>query len=129
MEAILWKSCYCVGHCLIDRQHQELVHLVNFMIQKVSEQCPKPVIDAILIKLINYAERHFTDEEEVMRTINYPELEAHQKEHERLVMEVFNFKDAFDKGKVTKFDLLEFLKDWLLDHVINEDLRLKKYFL
>ncbi|WP_408033339.1 hemerythrin domain-containing protein [Thermodesulfatator autotrophicus] len=58
--------------------------------------------------------------------MNYPELEHHRKEHERLIIEVFNFKERFDKGVATKFELLEFLKDWLLNHVLNEDLKLKK---
>ncbi|WP_197460530.1 bacteriohemerythrin, partial [Thermodesulfatator autotrophicus] len=70
VEAVLWKPCYCIGHSKIDRQHQELVNLLNLMIQKVNSSCPKNVIDAILIKMVNYAENHFLDEEKVMQEIN-----------------------------------------------------------
>ncbi len=127
MEYILWKPCYCIGHQKIDGQHKQLVELLNVLIQKVCGACPKSVIDAALIKLINYAENHFRDEEALMESIGYPEFLEHQREHERLVMEVFAFKEKFDRGEVGKFELLEFMRDWLLNHVLDVDLKLKKY--
>ena len=122
---VLWKPCYCIGDELIDRQHQRLVSLLNYLYDRIMEACSKKVIDLVLMELIRYAETHFQDEEELMRRINYPELDKHQKEHERLVTEVFHFKEKFDRGLATKMELLHFLREWLVNHVINEDLKIK----
>ncbi len=124
---VLWKPCYCIGDDKIDHQHKYLVSLLNYLHDRVVEACPKKFIDLILMELVRYAETHFQDEEALMRRINYPELEHHQREHERLLVEVFAFKEKFDRGFASKMELLYFLRDWLINHVIDEDLKIKRY--
>ncbi len=113
-DFVVWLSSYCLGDSKIDRQHQELVKMLNFLHYKICSGCPNKIIDEILIKLINYAENHFRDEEELMKIINYPDLPRHQKEHERLVIEVFEFKRRYEQKQVSKYDLLDFLRNWLI---------------
>ncbi len=127
MEFVVWHSSYCIGEPTIDRQHQELVRLINLLHQKIHGGFCDRIIDEVLIRLINYAENHFRDEEEFMKAKNYPEYEEHRKEHERLVMEVFEFKRRYDKREVSKFDLLLFLRDWLINHILDTDLKLKHW--
>ncbi len=127
MEFISWKSCYCVGHPKIDNQHRRLLALLNLLHEKVQARLSAALIDKALIELINYAEEHFRDEEEVMERINYPHLAEHRAEHERLVLEVFAFKERFDKGLVSAHDFLEFLKGWLVEHILGSDLKIKHY--
>ncbi len=127
MEFISWKTCYCVGDPKIDFQHRRLLTLLNLLHDKVQARRAPAIIDKALIELINYAEEHFRDEEEVMERINFPYLDEHRAEHERLVIEVFAFKEKFDKGQVSVYDLLDFLKHWLIEHILGSDLKIKHY--
>ncbi len=129
MEFVVWHSSYCIGDPKVDRQHQELVKLLNLLHKKIHSGCSNKIIDEVLIQLINYAENHFRDEEELMQRINYPEYEEHRAEHERLVLEVFEFKRRYEQKKVSKYDLLLFLRDWLVDHIIGTDLKIKNWLL
>ncbi|NPA48695.1 MAG: hemerythrin family protein [Thermodesulfobacteria bacterium] len=127
MSFVLWKPCYCIGDSKIDNQHRSLVSLLNFLYDRVQAACPKRLIDRVLMELVRYAEEHFQDEEDLMERIGFPELEHHRREHERLLMEVFAFKEKFDHGFATKMELLHFLRDWLINHVIDEDLKIRRY--
>ncbi len=127
MSFVLWKPCYCIGDSKIDAQHRKLVSILNFLHDRILEACSKKLVDRILMELVCYAEEHFQDEESLMEKIRYPALEHHRQEHERLLVEVFAFKKKFDHGLATKMELLHFLRDWLINHVINEDLEIKKY--
>ncbi len=127
MEFVSWKSCYCVGDPTIDYQHRRLVALLNLLHDKIHSKASAILVDKALIELINYAEEHFRDEERLMESINYPYLAEHRAEHERLVIEVFAFKERYDKGLVSGRDLLEFLREWLIQHILGSDLMIKHY--
>ncbi len=127
MSFVLWKPCYCIGDHKIDNQHRRLVSLLNFLYDRIQEACSKKLIDIILMELVRYAEEHFRDEEALMERIRFPELSHHRRAHEKLLYEVFKFKEKFDSGLASKMDLLHFLHDWLITHIIDEDLKIKKY--
>ncbi len=127
MEFLTWRDSYTIGEENIDAQHQRLVALINALHEKIEELQPQAVVDKALIYLIKYAEEHFRDEEHFMKKIGYPEYETHKKEHERLVIEVFEFKDRYSKGLVSHKDMLIFLRNWLIDHVLGTDTKIRSY--
>ncbi len=127
MSFVLWKPCYCIGDPKIDAQHQNLVSLLNSLNECIQRVSSKKLIDCTLMELVRYGEEHFRDEEDLMQRIGFPELDRHRKEHEKLLVEVFAFKKRFDRGQATKMELLYFLRDWLIDHIINEDLKIRHY--
>ena len=57
-----------------------------------------------------------------MEDIGYPELEGHRAEHKKLAAQVQIFQRQYDEGRHAAVDeLLKFLKNWLIDHIILAD--------
>ncbi|GEM_PF-1138190 len=127
MDFIIWRPSYNLGDPKIDNQHRQLVDLVNCLCAEICRSSSKNIVEKILVQLVHYAEEHFRDEEELMAHIGYPELQEHTEEHVRLVEEVFEFKKKYDDGLVSKEDLVNFLKIWLIDHIIGSDLKIKHW--
>lgn len=72
---------------------------------------------------------HFKEEEELLKKLNYPELESHQKQHDIYAEKVKSFKKDIEIGKLQlKFDIFSFLKDWLMNHIVANDKKYMKYF-
>ena len=65
------------------------------------------------------------DEQSTLEKYNYPDLTAHKKAHKDLIDKVMNFKQDLENGKATlTMDLMDFLTDWLKNHILDTD---KKY--
>ena len=63
-----------------------------------------------------------------MQSANYPNLELHQKKHVSLKDEVRNIAELYDEGQNLDQDkLLTFLKDWLNNHILKEDMQYRTF--
>jgi hemerythrin len=72
--------------------------------------------------LISYTRYHFTAEERLMQKYNYPEFREHQAEHVKLAGQVEHFINDYAEGETQIDDkVMEFLKHWLVDHILNTD--------
>jgi hemerythrin len=59
-----------------------------------------------------------------MRLHDYPDFAAHKAEHDALVRQVLKFQEDFTSGHATiTVQLLQFLRDWLQNHIQGSDLR------
>lgn len=117
-----WKQEYSVQIPEIDAQHQRLFALAGTLHKAMAEGKGKDVLQQALARLINYTKEHFAAEEALMRKFNYPEFEAHKKEHEKLTAQVVDFQQRFQrKENCLTVDLMQFLKTWLQQHISRSD--------
>ncbi|MFZ5766135.1 MAG: bacteriohemerythrin [Thermodesulfobacteriota bacterium] len=130
MARIFWKSEYSVNSAYIDRQHQQLLAIVNEFISAAATGKGKSVAYPILNRLVQYAEEHFRDEEKLMRMARYPapELERHIREHEELTEEIFRQTENWSSGGEEALPRIgEFLSKWLLTHILVSDKKFGPY--
>ncbi len=128
MRRVEWKESYSVGVPLFDEQHKYLVDLLNEMIESSNSGSDRKELFAICNKIIGYAEEHFQSEENMMNKCNYPKLKEHQQEHTKLIEDVFlMYQDFCTGGDTSVGDLVDFLKDWLLDHILGSDMEYKAF--
>ena len=123
---------YHIGIAHIDRQHDRLFELAN---QAYALLCDENLQDKrqniihIMSELVAYARTHFSHEESYMLEIGYANRESHIAQHRQFeaklaevdfhVLEASTIDDQVDVLK----DLLDFLGDWLINHIISEDMR------
>ncbi len=115
-----WSSKYSVGNETIDSQHEQLFELGKKMVIDGNTD-----ISQLMDTLYQYAKDHFETEEEHMRSISFPELEAHRQLHKELLTDL---KKILKKGVKSDKDIdraKNFFLCWLLDHVMMQDM---KYF-
>ncbi|HTX92148.1 MAG TPA: bacteriohemerythrin [Anaerolineales bacterium] len=128
MEKILWDQSLSVGIEEIDQQHKQLVKMLNQLIELDGVTVASETISDTLTRMTEYADYHFTSEEQYMEQIQYPEFESHKKQHiefmrktAELSMGTMEYKESIPA------DLLTYLKDWLINHIMESDMKIKSY--
>jgi len=122
-EQVEWKSEWDSGNIEIDKQHQELLDLVNKLSQSLN-------IETSLEKNINQLEiliqktvQHFNYEEEILSNIGYKDYDRHCKIHKNLIGKVFQLKEYYQAGELNSSAFLSFISDdVIVGHLINEDI-------
>lgn len=81
-EMVNWDDAYSIGHDKIDSEHKRL-----FEIAKEIYTCPKDTnsVMEIVKELVRYTKVHFRNEENYMRSIDFPNLEEHAKIHREII--------------------------------------------
>ncbi|MCK9605644.1 MAG: hemerythrin family protein [Methylomonas sp.] len=111
----------------IDQEHQILVNMLNIASEQLTDDCGRLSNEEIIRDLLSYALYHFDNEEALMLEYQYPtaEREKHVREHRDFSTSVAQLRLAANKGKrVTREELLNFLKAWFVKHISGTDKQL-----
>ncbi len=129
-EFIKWNdNLYSVGFEKIDNQHKKLIAVINKLFNSFSEGKAEEIIQEIIQELTDYTQYHFKTEEDIFEKINYPDKEKHINEHQDFVKQISIWKNKIEKDeKDVHYDLLNFLKNWLIKHIQKEDKAYEKFF-
>lgn len=86
------------------------------------------VVLDILDALVEYAVSHFSTEEVFFTHSAYPDTERHIAIHEQFKAQVAQFRKEVEAGSATVgMDVLEFLKNWLIEHIQGTDYKIGPY--
>ena len=101
-EAPLFTEKYLTGIALIDKEHKELFRIIGE---------------------VQHTKFHFQDEELYMESIHYDGLEAQKRAHDAFVtrLEEMDLEHIDENQQETLEELLEFLTQWLVNHILNSD--------
>ena len=122
MRLINWEEKYSVKIKDIDDQHSKLIDLINQLHEAMKEAKGKEVVGGIISELVSYTKHHFSAEEKLMKENSYPEYAKHKTEHDNLTNKVVEFQNSYKSGKAPlSMDLMQFLKDWLVNHIMKVD--------
>lgn len=117
-----WNESFSVGVPAMDNQHKRLVEMVNRIYEAMRNAKGDQVVRQILQELANYTLTHFAAEETLMRKVGFPPLAAHIEKHKTLVDKAVGMMNDLNSGKmIATVSLAAFLKDWLVQHIQNED--------
>jgi hemerythrin len=122
---VRWDEKYRVGNQEIDSEHQFLFQLINDFYDAFVEKRDRTQVLTLLNRLVEYAEKHFTHEEALMAEAGYPDREAHLAHHVKLYEQIFELNARFnDRAHNPAHETVLFLKAWLADHIVHQDLLL-----
>jgi len=124
-----WGDKLKIGIDQIDEQHKELVKMVNELHRAMKMKIGAKEAGQILTRLADYTVYHFKNEENLFEEHQYPERDAHKQYHDKLVGQVLEFKKEFEEGRAAlSMDLMQFLTDWLRDHIMVTDKSYAPFF-
>jgi hemerythrin len=127
MALLQWKDEYSVGIEAVDHEHRELIHLINKLYGGLSTHAGKDAIEAFFGDLFMGISAHFALEERFMREQKYPDLDAHKRDHERLLDDIRDIMDEFvQQEDVAQNELATRLETWFGRHFETHDARLHK---
>lgn len=111
-----------VGITVIDNQHRQFFEYINAALEALETEDDEAIIIAenLMKKLRDYAEFHFTEEEEYMQSNHDAELVRQIREHQKFRDDI----DAMAQGEITReklSDMVNFLAKWLYRHILTSD--------
>lgn len=122
------KPEYFTGIEMIDEEHKQLFSYANEAYELMMEEFTPDKYDnisVILNKLRDYTKKHFADEEEYMESIQYKRLFTQRVQHRQFIDKLEQL-DMEHLGEAEEQDaqirkILEFLTDWLVNHILYVD--------
>lgn len=132
-EPILWNDSYLTGVERIDSQHKVLVDTLNEANARLAAGVTRDLLEQITRDLLSYALYHFETEEALMKESDYAggaaaDEEKHRKEHRDFSQTVVTLREGLRDGNlVTREELLSFLNNWLVNHILYTDKKLGAY--
>lgn len=129
MPFIRWSEEYATNIAEIDAQHQKLIALINTLHEEMKMGKAGYAISEIIDELADYTNYHFTLEESLMVRHNYILFDAHKKEHKFFIAKVKGYQDKTQyENSSLPIDVINFLREWLLHHIIKADKMLPPAF-
>jgi hemerythrin len=127
MTAVHWSPNLSVGSEEIDSEHAELIDLLNSLAADVEAGAERESTLEGLDRLISGTEQHFRHEEEIMAREDYPDLYYHRRIHQALMNEIRNFRGDSEDGMKIGPEVTDFIRTWLINHIIESDKQLGGY--
>jgi len=129
MTLLCWRDSLSLKVPAVDQDHKRLFELLNrIRFLDLAGDEPQAIADA-LADLLLYTQTHFRREEQLMELGDYPGRAAHIRIHRAFTERVAEIAARF-RANPSAFkvrDVYQLLADWLVDHVLGEDMRLKPY--
>lgn len=127
VEQIVWQERFNMGVDILDKEHKKLITIINRLFAATKDNSKNRWICQEGIKYFNnHATKHFKEEEQYMRYIDYDGYLMHKRIHD-------NFRDNTLPGLEKELNQTDFSTEsvihflgvcsgWLLGHTLTEDL-------
>ena len=128
MALVRWTDDLSVNIQEIDRQHKELVTMINNLHNAMLQGKGKNALGQIINGLTGYIDDHFSTEEDYFNRFRYPDRRSHVSEHAEFTKKVHEFRQKVlaDRQNVT-IEMIDFLYDWLTNHILVRDKQYEQF--
>lgn len=120
------KDEFLTGIKEIDDEHRRLFEIAEdtYQLKNAEFYADKyDEIKAILGELKDYTKMHFQHEEAYMESINYKRMFTQKIQHQAFIekLEELDFSDIDENSDAVIDEILDFLTEWLVDHILEND--------
>lgn len=124
-----WTEDLSVHVQLLDNQHKYLIDIINKLIDALGQKQSKEVINSVVGDLVLYKKTHFATEEKYFAEFNFSGADQHIAAHKYFNDHIVELQKQYTDDIVGfGFALVDFLEDWLLDHLMTMDHQYIKCF-
>ncbi|KAG2370723.1 hypothetical protein C9374_002452 [Naegleria lovaniensis] len=106
-----WDESFCVGHQVINDQHKKIFELINALDADRTN-------GAVLKELLDFVVMHFKTEEDGFEKVAWDQKDAHKEIHDNFVKTAVSLTSVDD-------GVMNFIKQWLVDHIKGSDMKYK----
>jgi len=136
MNQIEWSDGLSVGVKAIDDDHKHLISIINKLFIALDNNASTKILETVFNELEKYTVYHFDHEEQLMyaQCSSFEDeayIDAHVKQHKRFFNDIPQLKKKLlnASSKDLALEVVEFLANWLLEHIITEDLSFTEYLM
>jgi len=121
-----FKDEFRTGIESIDMEHAKLFEIADKAYETLMDDFIPDKYDyivEILNELKEYAATHFRHEEEYMISINYRKLLSQKAMHDEFIQKIssYDLNELDENQKDAIIEILNFLNDWLVEHIMKSD--------
>jgi len=121
-EGIIWSDAFSIGNDQIDKDHQQIIDILNKLIELNQKKINQKKFAEILWMMMEYSIHHFKKEEDYMQKLNYPKFKEHKNLHMLYINEVSVYSNEFSNSNPPVInEIIGFLENWWLNHIQNTD--------
>ncbi len=129
---ITWRKTMAIDGSKIDEDHRHLIEIINQFEIDAADGAGTETVTDTLNALRYYAKMHFRREEALQKLVQYPYGDAHHHEHTDLIKSLQKTIDAAnseaeDAAKRSVQQTANLLRSWLLDHILQSDVRMRPF--
>jgi len=127
---IKWNDGLNLGVKVLDDDHKKLLDIISNLSQAIDDNREKDVIDNTFSDLERYAKEHFKREESLLKKCKYIHLNEHADSHDSFGKKIPELKAKLHnpKDKTSAKEIVSFLHDWVLNHIVEEDIPIISMF-
>jgi len=125
-----WTPNLSVGVTSIDEQHKMLFEKADMLFEAGRNHRAKEYIGELLDFLNDYTKKHFTDEENYMRSIHYPGYAEQKNAHDHFISQLKKLKSEYESSGGNILVILnanQMLLDWLTKHISRMDKKIGEF--
>ncbi len=122
-----WSDGFSIGLQKVDEQHATLVGILNQLARHHTGNVADEDLLRVFDELVSYTVYHFATEEALMDEFRVAERHslAHRRAHQEFVEQALAARrDAEKSPREVTGNLLAFLTNWLIQHILGMDRRL-----
>jgi hemerythrin len=127
---MLWTPNLAIGVRHIDEQHKTLFEKAEKLFEAGKNKQAKEYIGELLEFLDQYTKQHFVDEENYMRSINYPGYEEQKKAHEGFTKQLAELRNEYETSGGNILVIINantMVIEWLTKHISLMDKKIGEF--
>ena len=122
MPLLNWKPEYSVNREDMDRNHQEMFHILNSVYDNLMNSRESGFLLPSIDRLSAIAKYQLLMEEQFLREMHVPDIDHHIAEHREFTESIEMIRnDCNDNHLEASKELIILLGEWLFNHVLKED--------
>ena len=110
--------------------HSEEIKIINTLLEQLNNKLNFEIISASFEKLLEHIQEHFSGEELLMRENQYPSLQMHKADHDKVLNQT-RYAEMMWRNKKDESELQEYLEEeilpWLDQHIKAMDTPMAEY--
>lgn len=121
MSLMAWNDSFATHVGDVDAHHKKLIDFINNIYRGIMLEKGKEVVDKTLDELVDFTVMHFGYEESLFDKYGYEDSVSHKAKHKALLAQVGDYVGKYKAGENVSHELLSFLKNWLMKHIMGVD--------
>ncbi len=129
MALFVWNKTLSVDVAVFDAHHRNLLNMINDLHDAMLNKKGSAAMEGIVERLVDYTKYHFTEEEKLMKALDFHGYEAHRAEHEAFVAKTEDLRNKLKKGETNiSAETMRFLLRWFKSHIRGTDREYSLFF-
>ena len=128
MPLIEWNSSLSIGVAALDADHRRLAELINHLHEEHEANRGAQVIRGVMEGFRHHLATHLEREEALMAKAGAADLAEHRQSHDMARARFEELAAGLREDEDFAGEVLEYMKAWLINHIVCQDLKLREVF-